>query len=55
MLAERQIICEKSARRLLNAIARLIEQRFADLKSRSSFRGLLLLYENYLIETEGLR
>lgn len=53
MLAERRIISEKAAKRLLNAIARLIEAEFADLKSRPSFRGLFLLYENYLIETEG--
>jgi len=53
MLAERRIISEKSAKRLINTIAQLIEHEFSELRSRPSFRGLFLLYENYLIETEG--
>src|SRR5947209_9017213 len=51
MLAEGRIISQEVAGRLLHAISRLIEQQFTNLKSRPSFRGLFLLYENYLIET----
>jgi argininosuccinate lyase len=53
MLAERQIVQQASARLLLKAISKLVAQRFAPLRSGISFRGLFLLYESYLIETEG--
>ncbi len=53
MLAECGIIDRFSATRLLNAIERLKRQDFAPLCSRAALRGMFLLYENYLIETEG--
>lgn len=53
MLAERRLLSATTAKSLLRAITRLIEQRFAALKARPSLRGLFLLYEGYLIETEG--
>jgi argininosuccinate lyase len=53
MLAERRILSPSTAKSLLTAISRLVEQRFSPLKARDPLRGLFLLYENYLIETEG--
>jgi argininosuccinate lyase len=53
MLAERRILPASTAKLLLTAISRLIEKRFSPLKSKYPVRGLFLLYENYLIETEG--
>jgi argininosuccinate lyase len=53
MLAERRILSATTAKSLLRAITRLVEQRFAALKAKPSVRGLFLLYEGYLIETEG--
>jgi argininosuccinate lyase len=53
MLAEEGIIDGAAARRLLAAIKLLVDQRFSALKSRSAIRGLFLLYESYLIETQG--
>ncbi|HEY6250315.1 MAG TPA: argininosuccinate lyase [Candidatus Angelobacter sp.] len=55
MLAEENIIQAGAAQRLLKRIMTLREQHFVPLKSRSSLRGLFLLYENYLIEAEGAR
>jgi argininosuccinate lyase len=54
MLAERKIVQQGSAKLLLRAIRRLTAQQFAPLRTGTSFRGLFLLYENYLIETEGI-
>ena len=53
MLAECQIIDRDHAARLLAAIERLQAGNFAPLHKRSSVRGIFLLYEDYLIETEG--
>lgn len=53
MLRERKIIADEPARRLLKAIRRLVREQFSGIRSRSSIRGLFLMYENYLIETEG--
>jgi argininosuccinate lyase len=53
MLAEQRIINPANAARLLRAIRRLMEDDFRPLRERTSFRGLFLMYENYLIETQG--
>ncbi len=53
MLAERGIVKGESAAALLRAIQRLMDERFEPLRSRPSRRGLFLLYEEYLIDTEG--
>ncbi len=53
MLSEQNIIESNAARQVMRAIRRLIEQEFAPLRSRPTPRGLFLLYETYLIETEG--
>jgi argininosuccinate lyase len=53
MLAQRGILPPAPARNLLRAIQGLIEEKFAPLRARPSERGLFLLYEEYLIESEG--
>lgn len=53
MLAECRIVDREKAARLLRAIERLRDARFAPLGNRQPLRGLYLLYEDYLIETEG--
>ncbi len=53
MLAEQNIVPQKYAVRLLQAIEKLRSVDFAPLFSRPSSRGIYLLYEDYLIETEG--
>jgi argininosuccinate lyase len=53
MLAETGIIGRETAARLIKAINQLAQKRFEPLKARSSYRGTFLLYEDYLIETEG--
>lgn len=53
MLAECQIVSSEKAQKLLRALQALVGQHFAPLKARPSERGLFLLYEHYLIETEG--
>ena len=53
MLAECGIVQRDRAAQLLAAIGRLRAERFAPLWQRASTRGLFLLYEDYLIETEG--
>src|SRR5262245_58188740 len=53
MLAECGIVSRARAARLLRAIERLRASRFAPIINRYATRGLYLLYENYLIETEG--
>jgi argininosuccinate lyase len=53
MLAERGILPPDPARKLLKAIQRLVEDQYAPLCLRSSERGVFLLYEEYLIESEG--
>jgi argininosuccinate lyase len=53
MLAECQIVSSEKAQKLLRALQKLVGQQFAPLKARPSERGLFLLYEHYLIETEG--
>jgi argininosuccinate lyase len=53
MLAERGILPADPAKSLLKAIQRLVERQYAPLRSRSSERGLFLLYEDYLMESEG--
>ena len=53
MLAECQIVSSEKAQKLLRALQTLAGQQFAPLRARPSERGLFLLYEHYLIETEG--
>jgi len=53
MLAEVGIIDRSLAATLLRAIDRLVASHFAPLQARQASRGLYLLYEDYLIETEG--
>lgn len=53
MLAECGIIQRDRAARLLSAIDRLQAEEFAPLQQKPATRGLFLLYEDYLIETEG--
>ena len=53
MLCECGILPRERAARLLAAIDRLQGENFAPLRQRSATRGLFLLYEDYLIETEG--
>jgi len=53
MLAERGILPADQARSLLKGIQGLATQQYAPLRSRSSERGLFLLYEEYLMESEG--
>ena len=53
MLVECGIIQRDRATRLLSAIHRLQAEEFAPLRQKPATRGLFLLYENYLIETEG--
>lgn len=53
MLARQKIVETVPARNLLNAIQRLTDTQMAALKTRDSLRGLFLLYETYLIETQG--
>lgn len=53
MLCECEILRPERAARLLDAIERLRGENFAPLRQRPATRGLFLLYEDYLIETEG--
>lgn len=53
MLAECGIIQRDRAARLLSAIDRLQAEEFRPLRQKPATRGLFLLYEDYLIETEG--
>jgi argininosuccinate lyase len=53
MLAESGIVKPVRITRLLEAVDRLQRQGFAPLAERPAIRGLFLLYEDYLIETEG--
>ncbi|HET9364637.1 MAG TPA: argininosuccinate lyase [Candidatus Angelobacter sp.] len=53
MLVECGILSPDPARKLLKAILRLVESQYAPLHQRSSERGIFLLYEEYLIESEG--
>jgi argininosuccinate lyase len=53
MLAECGIVEPSRCTALIAAIHRLQKQEFAPILQRSSTRGLFLLYEDYLIETEG--
>jgi argininosuccinate lyase len=53
MLARQRIICRDRAARLLTAIIRLRDSAFAPLQQRQATRGPFLLYEDFLIETEG--
>jgi argininosuccinate lyase len=53
MLSERHLLAPDAARALIRAIGRLRDASFAPLKERPAFRGLFLLYEDYLIETES--
>lgn len=53
MLAERGIVPPAAAARLLTAIERLAVQDYEPLRTRAVRRGLFLMYEEYLIETEG--
>ncbi|HEY2236965.1 MAG TPA: argininosuccinate lyase [Candidatus Angelobacter sp.] len=53
MLAECGICDPQSTARLLRAIQRLMEADFDVLRGRDPVRGMFLLYEDYLIETEG--
>ena len=53
MLMRRKIIDRQIGVRLLRAVNRLVDQQFDPLKSGISIRGAYLLYESYLIETEG--
>ncbi|HXB22481.1 MAG TPA: argininosuccinate lyase [Candidatus Solibacter sp.] len=52
MLTECGIIRRERAAGLLAAIGRLQAENFASLHQRRSIRGLFLLYEDYLVETE---
>jgi Argininosuccinate lyase len=53
MLQESGIVKSERIARLLSAIGRLQEQHFAPLRQKTATRGVFLLYEDYLIETEG--
>jgi argininosuccinate lyase len=53
MLTECGIIAGARTAGLLDAIGRLQDENFASLRRRPSIRGLFLLYEDYLMETEG--
>ena len=53
MLQESGIVKSERITRLLAAIERLQEQHFVPLRQKTAMRGLFLLYEDYLIETEG--
>jgi argininosuccinate lyase len=53
MLGEQNIVEAHAAKQLLRAIRRLTQQKYLPLRSRPAPRGLFLLYETYLIETEG--
>jgi argininosuccinate lyase len=53
MLAERKIVEPNAVAKLLTAIDRLVREDFAPLRGLPAPRGLFLLYEDYLIQTEG--
>jgi argininosuccinate lyase len=53
MLTECGVIPQERASGVLAAIGRLQAENFVSLRHRPSIRGLFLLYEDYLIETEG--
>jgi argininosuccinate lyase len=53
MLARQGIVSGDRAARLLTAIVRLRDSAFAPLQQRQATRGAFLLYEDFLIETEG--
>jgi argininosuccinate lyase len=53
MLTECGIVAEDRAARVLNAIERLASAGFAPLLGREAGRGLFLLYEDFLIASEG--
>ncbi|HEY2394341.1 MAG TPA: argininosuccinate lyase [Candidatus Angelobacter sp.] len=53
MLARQGIVSRHRAARLLAAIVRLRDSAFAPLQQRQATRGTFLLYEDFLIETEG--
>src|SRR5262249_28798830 len=53
MLTECGIIQRDRAAQLLGGINRLQQEQFAPLRQKPAVRGLFLLYEDYLIETEG--
>lgn len=53
MLAERSIVDRRRVAGLLRAINHLIETDFEALRGRPVTRGIFLLYEDYLIETQG--
>lgn len=53
MLSETGIVPRDRAARLLRAINRLRADSFSPLRDRIANRGLYLLYEDWLIETEG--
>lgn len=54
MLAECGVIEEERALQLLSAIAKLQAEHYLPLWEKEASRGLFLLYEDYLIETEGV-
>lgn len=53
MLAKQGIVSRDRAASLLTAIVRLRDLAFAPLQQRHATRGAFLLYEDFLIETEG--
>ena len=53
MLTECGIIDPEHARRLIMAMERLRAENFASLAQKEPVRGLFLLYEDFLIDTEG--
>lgn len=53
MLAECKILSPAAAKKLLRALQRLVDSQYAPLRHRSSERGVYLLYEEYLMESEG--
>lgn len=53
MLAESGIVNEERVTRILEAINRLRNENFIPLRQREAGRGLFMLYEDFLIETEG--
>jgi argininosuccinate lyase len=53
MLARQGIVSRGRAARLLTAIVRLRDSAFTPLQQRQATRGTFLLYEDFLIETEG--
>ena len=53
MLAEQEIIEAAPARQLLTSIQSLEREKFEPLRSLPATRGLFLLYEKYLIDTQG--